>query len=100
MMGKLPAGTAVSFDYVFSPETLSAKRRQVFERLAKRVEAAGEPFRLFLAPNELERELRQAGFKRIEQVDSDGLNELYFKDRADGLKLSPVRIGMMATAWV
>ena len=64
------------------------------------MEAAGEPFRLFLAPNELERELRQAGFKRIEQVDSDGLNELYFKDRADGLKLSPVRIGMMATAWV
>jgi hypothetical protein len=33
-------------------------------------------------------------------VDSDGLNELYFKDRADGLKLSPVRIGMLATAWV
>jgi len=99
-IGGLPTGTGVSFDYVFSPDTLSQKRRQIFDTLAKRVEAAGEPFRLFFAPEELEGELRGAGFKRIEQVDSDGLNELYFKDRADGLKLSPVRIGMLATAWV
>jgi methyltransferase (TIGR00027 family) len=100
MIGKLPAGTGVSFDYVFSPETLSAKRRAIFDTLAKRVEAAGEPFRLFFAPYELEKELRASGFRHIEQVDSDGLNELYFKDRDDGLKLSPVRIGMLATAWV
>ena len=72
----------------------------VFDTLAKRVAAAGEPFQLFFTPEELERELREAGFTRIEQVDSAGLNELYFKDRADGLKLSPVRIGMLATAWV
>ena len=55
--------------------------------------AAGEPFRLFFAPDELEKELRRAGFQRIEQVDSDQLNERYFKDRADGLKLSAVRTG-------
>ena len=48
----------------------------------------------------MEEELHAAGFKRIEQVDSDRLNELYFLDRADGLKLSPVRVGMLATAWV
>ena len=99
-IGKLPAGTGVSFDYVFSPETLSAKRRVIFDTLAKRVEAAGEPFRLFFAPDELEKELRRAGFRSVEQVDSDGMNELYFKDREDGLKLSPVRIGMLATGWV
>ena len=90
----------MSFDYVFSPETLSAKRRLVFDTLAKRVEAAGEPFQLFFAPDELERELRAAGFSRVEQMDTERMNELYFKDRADGLKLSPVRIGMLATAWV
>jgi len=99
-IGRLPAGTGVSFDYVFSPETLSPKRRAIFDTLAKRVEAAGEPFRLFFAPEELEKELRRAGFTRIEQVDSDGMNELYFKDREDGLKLSPVRIGMLATGWM
>jgi hypothetical protein len=48
----------------------------------------------------MENELRRAGFKRLEQVSPERLNELYFNDRADGLKLSPVRIGMLATAWV
>ena len=99
-IGQLPAGTAVTFDYVFAPDTLSPKRRQVFNTLSERVAAAGEPFRLFFAADELESELRRAGFNRFEQVDSDRLNDLYFKDRADGLKLSPVRIGMLATAWV
>jgi methyltransferase (TIGR00027 family) len=99
-IGQMPAGTAVTFDYVLSPDTFSPERRQIFERLAKRVEAAGEPFRLFLAPDELERELRCAGFRRMEQVNPDRLNELYFQNREDGLKLSPVRIGMLATAWV
>jgi methyltransferase (TIGR00027 family) len=99
-IGQLPAGTAVSFDYVFAPDTLSAKRRQVFNTLSERVAAAGEPLRLFFAADELESELRRAGFHRFEQVDSDRLNDLYFNGRADGLKLSPVRIGMLATAWV
>jgi methyltransferase (TIGR00027 family) len=99
-IGQLPAGTVVTFDYVFAPDTLSPKRRQVFNTLSERVAAAGEPFRLFFAADELENELHRAGFHRFEQVDSDRLNDLYFKDRADGLKLSPVRIGMLATAWV
>jgi methyltransferase (TIGR00027 family) len=99
-IGQLPAGSAVTFDFAFPPHTLSPKRRLVFDSLAKRVEAAGEPFRLFFTPDELENELRRAGFSRIEQADSDRLNELYFNNRADGLKLSPVRIGMLATAWV
>jgi methyltransferase (TIGR00027 family) len=99
-IGRLPEGSGVSFDYVFPPHTLSLKRRLVFETLAARVAAAGEPFKLFFTPDELEQELRAAGFGRMEQVDSDGLNARYFQGRADGLKLSPSRLGMMATAWV
>ena len=99
-VAQLPAGTAISFDYVHPPETLTPKRRLIFDRLAERVTAAGEPFQLFFTPEQLERELRGLGFGRIEHVDTERLNELYFKDRADGLKLSPVRIGMLATAWV
>jgi methyltransferase (TIGR00027 family) len=99
-IGRLPAGTAVSFDYAFPPETLSAKRRQVFDTLSKRVAAAGEPLQLFFTPEDLEKELHAAGFGRVEQFDTDCMNETYFKDRADGLKLSPVRVGMLATAWV
>lgn len=99
-IGRLPAGSAVSFDYAFPPHTLSAKRRQVFDTLAKRVAAAGEPLQLFFTPEEIEREVRSAGFSRVEQFDTDCMNATYLKDRADGLKLSPVRVGMLATAWV
>ena len=40
------------------------------------------------------------GFRRIEQIDSEHLNALYFAGRADGLKLSPSVLGKIATAWV
>jgi len=99
-IGRLPVGTAASFDYAFPPETLSPKRRQVFDTLSERVAAAGEPLQLFFTPDDLEREVHAAGFSRIEQFDTDHMNDAYFKDRADGLKLSPVRVGMLATAWV
>jgi len=87
-IAKLPTGSGVSFDYCVPPETLGPKRRAVFDGLAARVAAAGEPFQLFFTGEELESELRRAGFNRIEQVGTAQLNELYFKDRADGLKLS------------
>jgi hypothetical protein len=51
-------------------------------------------------PEEMEREVRGAGFQRIEQVDAERLNELYFKNRADGLKLSGAGLSRLATAWV
>jgi O-methyltransferase involved in polyketide biosynthesis len=100
MIARLPSGSGVTFDYGFPPQSLSPKRRLVFDMLAKRVAAAGEPFQLFFKPDELEHELRSAGFHRVEQIDTDGLNALYFHNRADKLKLSPVGLGMIATAWV
>ncbi len=97
---QLPAGSAVSFDYALEPETLSAAGRTAFKALAGRVARAGEPFQLFFTPQTLEAELRRAGFGRVEQLDYDRLNERYFQQRADGLKLSAVGLGMLATAWV
>ena len=99
-IAQLPAGTAVAFDYARSPETLSPVGRTAFVGLAGRVAAAGEPFQLFFTPETIEAELLRAGFHRFEQLDSDRLNDLYFNDRADGLKLSPVKLGMLVTAWV
>jgi methyltransferase (TIGR00027 family) len=96
----LPAGSGVGFDYAVAPETLSTAGRTAFDALAGRVAAAGEPFQLFFTPEELESELRRAGFQRFEQLDYRQLNERYFKDRADGLKLSAVGLGMLAIAWV
>jgi methyltransferase (TIGR00027 family) len=100
VIAQLPAGSGVSFDYAVRPESLSAVGRKAFDTLAGRVAAAGEPFQLFFTPEEMEAELKRAGFGRVEQLDSDQLNEMYFKDRADGLKLSAVKLGRVATAWV
>jgi methyltransferase (TIGR00027 family) len=100
VVAQMPAGSAISFDYAVAPQTLSPIGRIAFDRLSERVAAAGEPFQLFFTPEDLGAEIRRAGFKHIEQVDSAGLNELYFNNRADGLKLSPLGLGMLVTAWV
>jgi methyltransferase (TIGR00027 family) len=99
-IAKLPAGTGVCFDYALVPETLSPTRRAAFDALAARVAAAGEPFQLFFTPVDLEAELRAAGFHIIEHMNSDQLNELYFQNRTDRLKLPSEGLGMLATAWV
>jgi hypothetical protein len=90
----------VGFDYAIAPERLSQEGRVAFAALAARVAAAGEPFRLFFTPEEMDSELRRAGFHRTEQLDSEQLNEAYFKDRQDGLRLSSVGLGMLTAAWV
>ncbi len=99
-IGRLPAGSGVCFDYALDPDTLSPRRREVFDALAARVAAAGEPFQTFFTPEQLESEFHRAGFHRVTQIDTMGLNDLYFRDRADGLRLSSEGLGMMATAWV
>jgi methyltransferase (TIGR00027 family) len=99
-VARMPAGSGVGFDYGLSPEVLGPLHRLALKALSDRVAAAGEPFKLLFTPEELERELRQAGFARIEQRDSKQLNALYFSGRADGLKLPEPGLGMLATAWV
>ena len=99
-IGGLPAGSGVCFDYGISPMNMSASRRAVYEALAARVAAAGEPFRTLFDPDDLARELSSAGFHRIEQFDSNMLNTLYFPGRSDGLALPTEGLGMIAAAWV
>lgn len=98
-IAQFPAGSGVSFDYGFPPETLSAEKRMIFDRLAERVAMAGEPFRLFFTAEQVEAEFQRAGFQRVEQFSNDDLNAHYFQNRADGLVLSPIRLGMLTTAW-
>jgi methyltransferase (TIGR00027 family) len=99
-IGEMPQGSGVSFDYALDSETLGPVGRTAFDILASRVAAVGEPFRLFFTADDMELELRRAGFHGIEQRDREQLNEMYFKDRADGLRLSGLGLGMLATAWV
>lgn len=96
----LPSGSGVAFDYALSPEDLSPRLQQAHQALAARVAAAGEPFRLFFRAEQLDNELRTAGFQQIEQLDSIDLNARYFRHRADGLALPEESLGKLAAAWV
>ena len=96
----LPAGSAVSFDFGLSRESLGFLHRLAFDALAARVAAAGEPFQLFFTPSEVETELLRAGFHRTELRDAAALNAMYFAARHDGLKLPSPGLGGVATAWV
>lgn len=96
----LPDGSGIAFDYALSDEELSPARQRARKALAARVAAAGEPFRLFFRTEQMENELKSAGFGRIEQVDSEDLNARYFVGREDGLCLPEEGLGKLATAWV
>ncbi len=99
-LARMAQGSGVSFDYGLSAEALGPLRRLALQALSERVASAGEPFKLLFTPEELERELRQAGFESIEQWNSGQLNAIYFTGRRDGLKLSEPGLGMLVSAWV
>lgn len=96
----LPEGSGIAFDYGITADELSPMLRQAWEALAERVAKAGEPFKLFFGLEQMENELKTAGFQRIEQLDSIDLNERYFVNRADGLALPQESLGRLAAAWV
>lgn len=99
-IGQMPSPTAVSFDFALAPELLGQRARAAFEVLAERVAAAGEPFKLFFTPEDLERELRSARFETVEMLGADDLNQRYFAGRDDGLALPSPGLGMLASARV
>jgi methyltransferase (TIGR00027 family) len=98
-IGCLPAGSGVCFDFAQPPESLEPEYLPVFQALAARVAAAGEPFRLFFTPAQLEEEFRAAGFTRVEILRPGEVNDRYFKDRTDGLGMPRAGVGMFATAF-
>ena len=91
------------------------KQERVAEGQRVRVELLGQPVgaevslepvlvvdgaTVLATPEQLAGELRGVGFHRVEQIDSEKLNELYFRGRSDGLELPSPGLGMMAVAWV
>jgi methyltransferase (TIGR00027 family) len=81
----MPAGGGLAFDYAVPRSSLGWTARLVHDALARRVAAAGEPFRTFFDPRALHERLSRAGFLAIDDLDSDAVNARYFANRADGL---------------
>jgi len=83
-------GTTIVFDYSMPPDRLPPRQRQRFDAIAGKAAAAGEPWRTFFEPLDLEVRLREIGFGDIAHVDADALNSLYFSSRTDGLRIEGV----------
>jgi methyltransferase (TIGR00027 family) len=83
----LPRGSGVVFDYSIPREMMSENERHAYDALAERVARAGEPFRLFLDPAQLEVELRALGFSQIENLDSGAIRARRFGTGAQEQRL-------------
>jgi len=97
-IASLPAGSAVVFDYAVPPESLRWTSRLIFNQMAKRVAAVGEPWKTFFDPHTLLAHLRHLGFSAAEDFGADVLNRRYFAGRTDKLKIGGM--GHMAMASV
>jgi len=82
-----PAGSEVVFDYGISPSLLNSREHWVFEAMAERVAAAGEPWRAFFDPSALAETLRTMGFGEVQDLAGEEINALYFQGRTDGLRV-------------
>jgi methyltransferase (TIGR00027 family) len=83
----MPRSSGVVFDYAVSPSSLKPLERVAVAALARRVAAAGEPFKLFFEPRDLADRLSRMGFTDIEDLGSEEINARYFEDRTDGLRV-------------
>jgi O-methyltransferase involved in polyketide biosynthesis len=86
-IGELAGGSGVVFDYAVAPHLLGPIGRRVYEEFARRVEAIGEPWICAFDPADLRADLERAGFTTIDDLGEPELNERYFRDRADGLRV-------------
>jgi methyltransferase (TIGR00027 family) len=91
------AGSGVALDYGVPPSSLPLLARVVYESVAARVRAAGEPWRTFFEPAALAGELERLGFDRVADWGEAELNDRYFAGRADRLRVGPA--GHITVAW-
>ena len=89
LVASLPNGSGIVFDYGVPDSSLDEKERSVREIAARNAAAMGEPFVTFLDPEKLEADLRQMGFKHIDDCGFTAINHRYFEDRSDALRLEP-----------
>ena len=82
-----PAGSGIVFDYMISPSLLTPDQRSRFDALARRVASAGEPWQASFDPGLFTRDLRAMGFGYVEDLGPEEINERYFKNRKDGLRV-------------
>ncbi len=91
------SGGGITFDYGATVTGNNISHRLMAAALARRVAAAGEPFRSSFAPQVIADHLHRLGFIGIDDLDDDAMNARYFANRDDGLAVRGS--GRIVTAW-
>ena len=86
-VGSGAKGSGLVFDYSIPPELMGPIGRRIYQAMAERVAAAGEPFKTAFVPEHLQRRLRGLGFSTFDDLSGDEINARYFSGRGDGLKV-------------
>jgi methyltransferase (TIGR00027 family) len=79
-IGALPGGAHLVFDYSDPPETLAPDARARHDKVAERVEAAGEAFRSYFEADGLHAGMRSLGFCEIEDLGPLQITARWFPD--------------------
>jgi len=91
-----PPGSGITLDYGQPRSALPFLEQLAHDSLASRVQLAGEPFQLFFTPQEIAAEF--SDFQAVEDIGRDEINERYFADRKDQLKIRG-SAGRFFSAW-
>jgi methyltransferase (TIGR00027 family) len=86
-VASMPVGSGIVFDYMIASSLLNPTARRAFDKLARRVALAGEPFQTLFVPSSLKNSMRAMGFGQIEDLGPEELNDRYFRARADELRV-------------
>ncbi|AUG76057.1 methyltransferase [Kitasatospora sp. MMS16-BH015] len=78
LIGGLPGGAQLLFDYSEPPESRSPEGRAAYERSAARVAALGEPWLTHFTPADLAATLTDLGLPEIEDLDVDAIATRFF----------------------
>jgi len=97
VIGQLPRGTTVVFDYGGASVTLSWRARFVVWLLQRKLKSIGEPIKSSFTPHEVIGLLKSAGFGEIEDLNSAAINLRYLAGRTDGLHVGEVMHIVKAT---
>jgi methyltransferase (TIGR00027 family) len=83
VIGALPGGAEVAFDYSDPPETLAPEARAAQAERAAGVASLGEPFLTYFEPADLHAELAARGLSEIDDLGPQALMTRYFRPGAD-----------------
>ena len=87
-IASLPAGTSAVFDYLVPAQMMPWLVRLYYRRRIRLLAKIGEPWTLFFRPDEIARDLREARFDEIEDLNGDAINRRFYTGRSDRLKVS------------